>query len=1131
MSKYALIGCLLQAFFYPFLFAESTKGQKSIENIFVTIELNESKLKEVFTKIEKLTDFRFAYKKGEIRNKESLSIHARYISIGNLLRQIARETNLKFKRVNEIIHVTENNSIQYIVMEEQLPDRPVRGKVTDENGEELPGVNVFAKGTTIGTITDSHGDYMLEIPDDVSTLVFSYVGYITEEVEIAARSVVDMSLTPDVETLSEIVVVGYGTTRREVLSGAVDMLDYETLQDLPLTNPIAGLQGRIAGTVVTRTSGRPGEEGFNIQIRGASTVNGNSNPLIIIDGVPGAMSDLNPNDIESMNVLKDASAAIYGARASNGVILITTKKGKSGKPRVNVNSSYTLRRPGEYFEQLDSYRVALMDREAAQNAGITPTFTDQQIEAIRNRTGEPIVIPGFATVFADTWDYTDLAFNNGSQQNHDINISGATDKFSYRASLGYLKENGIFTGPDDNQRLNTRLNLGFNPVEGLNIDTRLAISRQRTRQANQEGLGQINRIFPWMRPFTVDDPTKYATAQGYQNPLQRQEEGGTNTNWDTRVESNMKIDYEIIENLTISTQVGANLRFQDFRQFARTFSFYDEVTAEVQGLANSPNRGTEGFSREVYSTLIGYVNYSNTFMDKHDLSVTLGASHEQNDVRGFSASRTGFPSNDFFSLNLGDSDNQTNDVLRSNGTPIDAIWTIRSLFGRASYVYNHKYIFEFNTRYDGSSRFAPDTRWGLFWGVSGAWQLGEEAFIRNLNFIDALKLRLSYSETGNQEGIGLYDYIGTITVTGEYPFGNGGRVARANVGNLVDPSRTWETLQTSNIGLDFGLLDNRLSGSVDYFIKRNVDMLVPINVPAVLGSPAPAGNNGELETKGWEINLNWQDDIGENFSYFINFNIGDARNEVVNFGGQDTYSEGRVQIREGQMINTYHGWVFDGIIQNQEQLNAYRALEGVPGDIGIGDAMYKDVNGDGRISTFGDNGEVGDVVPIGNPTPRYNYGVNMGVTYKNFEFSAFFQGVGEKDIFLDGDWSAPWFWPWHKPDARFWNTTWSPERPDARYPRMSHGPIRRWNYNKNTNNLIDASYIRLKNVTIAYNLPQNVTERIGVERLKVFVTGFDLWEKHNIGGGFDPESLTATQTIPQAYPLSRMYTAGLNMTF
>ena len=1097
------------------------------QNKKISLKLKDASIEKVLTKIESLSEFNFFYNDKEVDYKRLVSINVKQKKISKILAELFKNSAVTYEVIDKQI-VLFINEVKILEDNITIQKKTITGTVIDESGIPLPGATVTVKGTSNGTQTDFDGKFSIGVANNNAILVVSYIGFTTLEVLTLNKKNVDVTLMPDISNLGEVVVVGYGTAKRATLSGAVSVLQNDILEDLPVSNSIAGLQGRLAGTVITRSSGRPGEEDFNIRIRGASTTNGNSNPLIIIDGIPGSLSDLNPSDIKTTTVLKDASAAIYGARASNGVILITTKKGKTGKPVIDISSSYSVRKRADFFNQLSSYQIATMNREARDNnnnSGGEFSFTDAQIEAFRNETGEPIEI-GYGTVYAKTWDYSDLSFQNGSQQNHNVNISGATDTFSYRTSFGYLKEDGLLSiGSDDNQRLNSRINLGFKPVEGLNIETRLAMSRQRTRNPNQNGLGQILRIFPFMNPYTAADPTKYATTQGFQSPIQRHEQGGTNTSLDTRIESNVKVDYEISDKLTATGQVGSNLRFREFNDFARTYILYNEVTGLEKGRGNSPNRGQESFAKEEYFTILGYLNYSNTFADIHSLSVTAGGSHEQSESSGFWAARTGFPSNDFFSLNLGDSENQTNSVLG------DATWTIRSLFGRASYVLDDKYIFELNTRYDGSSRFASETRWGLFWGASGAWQLGEENFIKDLNLFDSLKLRLSYAETGNQEGIGLYDYIGTVTINGEYPFGNGGRIAGANVGNLVDPTRTWETLKSQNIGVDFGFLDNRLSGSFDYFIKKNVDMLVPVNVPTILGSPAPAGNNGSLETKGWELSLNWQDNVSEDFSYFVNVNIGDAKNKVTNYGGQDTYGEGRIRIREGYAINTYHGWIFDGIIQNQTELDAYSQLDGVPGNIGIGDARYKDVNGDGRISTFGDNGEDGDVVPLGNPTPRYNYGINLGFDYKNFEFSAFLQGVGKKDIFLDGDWSAPWFHPWHKPDARFWNTTWSTERPNARYPRLSHSSIRRWNYNKNTNTMLDASYIRLKNVTIGYNLPKSITAKMGVEKLKLYVTGYDLWEKHNLGGGFDPEGLTATQTVPQGYPFSRLYSFGLNITF
>ena len=336
-----------------------------------------------------------------------------------------------------------------------------------------------------------------------------------------------------------------------------------------------------------------------------------------------------------------------------------------------------------------------MNREARDNAGGGGEFslTDAQIEAFRNETGEPIVI-NYGTVYAKTWDYSDLAFQDGSQQNYDVSISGATDKITYRSSFAFLKEEGLLAiGSDDNQRLNSRVNLEYRPVAGLNINTRLAISRQYTRTPNQNGLGQILRIFPFMAPYTEADPTKYAMTQGFQSPLQRHDQGGTNTSIDTRIESNVKIDYEFLDKFTLTGQIGSNLRFREFNDFARTFIMYNEVTGLEKGRGNSPNRGQESFGKEEYTTLIAYLNYSKTFADIHNLSLTAGASHEQFERGGFWAARTGFPSNDFFSLNLGDSENQTNGVLN------DATWTIESLFGRASYILHNKYIFDLNMRY------------------------------------------------------------------------------------------------------------------------------------------------------------------------------------------------------------------------------------------------------------------------------------------------------------------------------------------------------------------------------------------------------------------------------------------------
>jgi TonB-linked SusC/RagA family outer membrane protein len=408
-----------------------------------------------------------------------------------------------------------------------------------------------------------------------------------------------------------------------------------------------------------------------------------------------------------------------------------------------------------------------------------------------------------------------------------------------------------------------------------------------------------------------------------------------------------------------------------------------------------------------------------------------------------------------------------------------------------------------------------------------AWRLSNENFISNLNFFNDLKLRLSYGETGNQEGVNLYDYIALIDIAGAYPFGNGGQFQSAFQRQMVSPSRTWETIANRNIGVDATILSNRLNFTFDYFVKKNLDMLIPVTYPAVLGAIPPYTNSGEMKTWGFETTIGYNDQIGD-LKYSIKAMLSDAQNEVVNFGGSDTYVPGLNFVREGYPVNTYFAYEFDGIIRTAEELAAYKLLGGVPSDIGIGDARFKDINGDGKISAYGDiKGDDGDVINAGSTTPRFIYGFNLNLKFRNFDFGMFLQGVGKRTLFREGDYAMPWSDWWRQPAQFYYGQTWSAERPNAPYPRLSHGNIRYWNYQKSTLQQINGAYARLKNLTVGYTIPAHLINRISISNLRIYFSGQDIWEKHSVKGGWDPES----DTWGFNYPFQRYYSFGIDLNF
>lgn len=525
-------------------------------------------------------------------------------------------------------------------------------------------------------------------------------------------------------------------------------------------------------------------------------------------------------------------------------------------------------------------------------------------------------------------------------------------------------------------------------------------------------------------------------------------------------------------------------------------------------------------SQNKYHNYTGYLQYNKKFGGLHDIDVMAGGSYEKNEFKNSTVGRYNIVSDNVWDLSLG-----VGDMWSSGGANH---WAIGSFFSRVGYVYDEKYLVEANVRFDGSSRFQlSDTRWGLFPGISVGWRLSKESFFRNLNWINELKLRASYGEAGNQEGIGLYDFIQQISLGGAYPFGAGRQDPAATLLGMVSYNRTWETVVNKNIGVDASLLSNKLNFSFDYFIKRNKDMLISVAYPSLLGTAPSTSNAGGLKTWGFETSLGWNDKIG-NLQYSVRLLFSDAQNKLTNLGGANTYNLGMNSYREGFPINSYFAYVFDGVIRTQKELDEYKLLGGVPSDIGIGDAKFKDLNNDGKISLYSDiPGNDGDVKNVGNTAPRYSYGINFGTNYKGFDLGVFFQGVGKRTLFRTGDYSMPWSDWWRQPPSYYYGKTWHQDRPDAEYPKLTHGNIRWWNYQASSLQQINAAYIRLKNLQIGFTLPENMIRKISLSRARIYFSGQDLWEAHHVKGGWDPESADWGGN----YPFQRYYSFGIDITF
>jgi TonB-linked SusC/RagA family outer membrane protein len=577
------------------------------------------------------------------------------------------------------------------------------------------------------------------------------------------------------------------------------------------------------------------------------------------------------------------------------------------------------------------------------------------------------------------------------------------------------------------------------------------------------------------------------------------------------VNTNFILDYSIMDGLKLVGQIGINSLLSDRTTKIKTWNAHG-WDGNINFTGNRINSLTEEFDKTLYRNFTAYLEYDKTLAQEHQISFMAGASQEEQDYKYFSGRRREFPQQELLILDLGSSDEQYSGGYRTD-------WAIRSFFSRIGYNYKGKYLAEANFRYDASSRFYKDFRWQLFPSVLFAWNISEEGFMQDMNWLDFAKLRVSWGESGNQSGIGLYDYVQNIYIKPiNYPMGPGQKSQGASLGNMVSKTRTWETVEVKNVGIEMRGLDNRLSFQFDYFIKKNKNMLIGVLLPSTLGSTPPFTNNGMLRTYGYETTLGWKDKKGD-FEYSANVYLSDDKNDLVDLGGEDAASTGLVHARQGYPVNSYFGYKTLGWIQGQAELEEYKEIEGVHPQIGIGDAKYADINNDGKIDDE-------DIIYLGNSDPRYRFGLNLSAKWKNFDFSTFLQGVGQRYIIRTGQVSYPWRWPWYQPNKYFYGNTWTPENTDARFPRLTHGSVREWNYRPASHTRYNAAYVRIKNIQLGYTFSNSAFSQIGLSRARIYFSAENILTFDKMPKGLDPEA-------PQYYnyyPFSQVFSFGLDIS-
>jgi len=1008
----------------------------------------------------------------------------------------------------------------------------VTGTVKDARGISLPGVSVKIKNTTAGAITNNEGKYNISTSENSGVVVFTYIGYLSKELSFNGNAAVNVTLDEDAQGLNEVVVVGYGTQKRVNLTGSVAQISGDVLVNRPVPNALAAMQGISPGVTITRGSGKPGAENYNIRIRGFSSAN-ETRALVLVDGVEMDLALINPDDIENISVLKDAAAAsIYGARAAGGVVLVTTKRSTAGKTRVTFSNNYSLNITARQPERLDSWDEQALIDEARLNATGAKEYTDEQIEWLKN--------PNFnyrPNLTSDRWEYFDNTdwIKEGMNkvnpsQNYALSVGGGKQELNYLLSAGYYKRDGVMKfGPDDNSRNNLRLSVNTQLNKYLSLGV-IAGYIKSTVNENSYSTGNIIDLLYRVRTRqSLYTPSEDVTGQIYNgdlqlNPIDIQKNAGLSTssyeNFTGKVNVTAK---DFIKGLTLDFSASRNQGNYNYESSKRTLVWYGRSTGTVRNSLNTPNRFDMTKNKSYQDNLTAQFTYELS-LNKHNFKVLGGTSYEQYRKDEFSASAINMVTNDFFSLNFGDPATKINSDLIET-------WAIASVFGRFNYDYDGKYLFEAVVRRDGSSRLSPDNRFQLFPAFSAGWRLSEETFFKDkVPFISNLKLRGSWGQQGNSAVVGLYDFLPLITsglTVNDQPnlVFNGAKAQYLFQRELASKDRTWETVESANIGIDAGLFKNKLNITAEYYVKYNKNMLAYLNLPSIIGVGTPATNVGELKGWGWDLDIRWRD-VFKNGDYHIGLSVADNQNKLLKYNGRNSIGTGGVvSLMEGYPLNTVWGYKTDGYFQTQAEANAYNATVKYPffASPGAGDVKYLDLDGNGIINAGeGTPDKPGDLVNLGTTNGRYTYGLDLGASWKGFDFSIFLQGVAKRSFLINENTLSPILGTSNMPWTIHMDH-WTPENPDAFFPRMYQTSAH--NFRPSDKWVQNGSYVRLKNVTLGYNFKVN---KKYIQGLKVYFSGQDLFEKTDVLSVFDPE--VGNDVGAGTYPFYRSVSFGINVT-
>ena len=989
--------------------------------------------------------------------------------------------------------------------------RAVTGKVTDTKGETLPGVSIKLKGTSIGTTSGTDGRYTINVSGNNSILVVTYIGFVSQEVAVNNQTSIDIALTIDMQGLEEVVVVGYGTQKKVNLTGSVASVSSEQLEKRAVTKSSLALQGQMSGIQVRQGGGNPASNGASLVIRGQGTFSGaGTSPLVLVDGIEASLDLVDPNDIQSVSILKDAaSAAIFGSKAANGVILVTTKKGIVGKPVFTYNSYIGKTEATMVPEMINSWEYAEVINQVFADAGAAKRYSDADIAKFQSGS-DPVNFPNF--------DHIGNLFDsgNGISTRHDIGVRGGSEQTQYMFSLGYYNENGIITKNDAN-RYNIRVNLDTRLNNKLKFSLKMAGNLNKNSQPsgiNGAGLGTI--VGGAMRNANSIPgrmPDGFYGRNETLHPEADLESASFLQNNGTNFYTNGSVIWDIFKDLTITGQIGHTYGIGQSKAYVAKYA----ITPTYGNALNSLN---ENWSESSALTLQTIAEYNKKIKD-HTFYLLGGVSGQTFGGKGIGAFRDAFPNNSIYEINAGS-------TARGTQTGSSSRNTLQSYFGRFNYSFRNKYLFEANARYDGSSRFPQDSRWGLFPSLSAAWRISQEGFFLDLKkgmpWLSDLKIRASWGQLGNQS-VGNYPYQDLLSLAPVYPFGSA-LSAGAAITTIANKDITWETTTVNNVGFDLGLFNDKLSFSTDYFIKTTDDILYSVSVSNLLGATPGLTNAGSVENRGWDFNLNYRNVVG-GFSYGVSAILSLIDNKVTKLSkvNQDI-ARG---LFVGYPIGSAFGYRSKGLFGSNADVTGYPTQPFADQAQG-GGIKYLDLSGpsgtpDGVVNATYDR------VIIGKPLPTSTYGLTLNGGFKNFDFNFMLQGEGGRNDQVN---LGQFFFPLEnnsnvQRDAYENRWTAANPNPNAAYPKLRNIASGFFNSNRVDFWYRDASFLRLKNAQIGYTLPKKIISRSGMSSLRLYVSGENLFTLSDFYKGWDPEMQTGGSAW--YYPLSKLYVAGVSLKF